>query len=101
MTKSTMPPPRSGYTFRAFFLGALFAAILAAGAPYCNMVLRGSYMTQDFSTPGALFLFFFLVGVFNTLYKCVFPQRRPRPRRVATDLQHDAHRLGDYHLRPL
>ena len=29
------------------------------------------------------------------------PQRRPRPRRAATDLQHDAHRLGDYHLRPL
>ena len=68
-----MPPPRSGYTFRAFFLGSLCAAILAAGAPYCNMVLRGSYMTQDFSTPGALFLFFFLVGVFNALYKCVFP----------------------------
>ncbi len=68
-----MSLPRSGYTFRAFFLGALCAAILAAGAPYCNMVLRGSYMTQDFSTPGALFLFFFLVGVFNALYKCAFP----------------------------
>ena len=68
-----MSLPRSGYTFRAFFLGALCAAFLAAGAPYCNMVLRGSYMTQDFSTPGALFLFFFLVGVFNALYKCAFP----------------------------
>ena len=64
---------RSGYTFRAFFLGSIFAAALAAGAPYGNMVLRGSYMTQDFSTPGALFLFFVLVGVFNALYKCVFP----------------------------
>ena len=69
-----MSPPRTGYTFRAFFLGALFAAFLAAGAPYSNMVLRGSYMTQDFSTPGALFLFFMLVGVFNALYKSVVPQ---------------------------
>ena len=69
-----MTSPRTAYTFRAFFLGSLFAAFLAAGAPYSNMVLRGSYMTQDFSTPGALFLFFMLVGVFNALYKSVIPQ---------------------------
>ena len=68
-----MSPNRSGYTFRAFFFGSVFAAALAAGAPYGNMVLRGSYLTQDFSTPGALFLFFALVGVLNALYKCVFP----------------------------
>ena len=99
--KSTMPPPRSGYTFRAFFLGSFCAAVLAAGAPYCNMVLRGSYMTQDFSTPGALFLFFFLVGVFNALYKCAFPSGGLARAGVASNLQYDAHRLGDYHLRPL
>ncbi len=69
-----MSPPRTGYTFRAFFLGSVFAAALSAGAPYGNMVLRGSYLSQDFSTPGALFLFFVLAGVLNVLYKCLVPK---------------------------
>ena len=68
-----MSPPRTGYTFRAFFLGSIFTAALAAGAPYGNMVLRGSYLAQDFSTPGALFLFFVLVGILNALYKGLVP----------------------------
>ena len=66
-------PTATGYTPRAFILGSLFSAFLAAGAPYSNMVLRGSYMTQDFSTPGALFLFFVLVGPLNILVRLVAP----------------------------
>ena len=38
------------------------------------MVLRGSYMTQDFSTPGALFLFFLLVGPLNSLLGLLLPR---------------------------
>jgi hypothetical protein len=64
---------KSGYTFKAFFIGSVFAAALAAGAPYGNMVLRGSYLTQDFSTPGAFFLFFVLVGVLNAPLKLLSP----------------------------
>jgi len=64
---------KTGYTFRAFLVGSILSATLAAGAPYGNMVLRGSYMTQDFSTPGALFIFFILVGLLNLLLKALFP----------------------------
>ena len=69
----SLPPRKTGYTFRAFLLGSIFSALLAAGAPYANMVLRGSYMTQDFSTPGAFFLFFLLVGVLNLILKTISP----------------------------
>ena len=33
------------------------------------MVIRGSYMALDFSTPGAIFLFLFLIGVLNLCFK--------------------------------
>jgi hypothetical protein len=39
------------------------------GDPYGNMVIRGSYMGLDFSTPGALFLFFLLAGLLNHLLR--------------------------------
>ena len=38
---------------------------------YGNMVIRGSYMALDFSTPGAIFLFFLLVGPLNGLMRIV------------------------------
>ena len=43
----------------------------AIGAPYGNMIIRGSYMALDFSTPGAIFLFLLLIGVLNSLFKVV------------------------------
>ena len=43
--------------------------LLAIGAPYGNMIIRGSYMALDFSTPGAIFLFLLLAGLLNTLFK--------------------------------
>ena len=58
---TTMPPEKpttSGVTWRSLCAGALLAACIAVGAPYGNMVLRGSYMALDFSTAGAIFLFF-------------------------------------------
>lgn len=63
----------SPYTLRSFGLGSVCAAIIAAGAPYCNMVLRGSYMTQDFSTPGAFFILFVLLGLVNVGLKVLLP----------------------------
>ena len=55
------------FTFRSIFTGSLLSLGLACGAPYGNMVVRGSYMALDFSTPGAIFLFFLLVGPLNLL----------------------------------
>ena len=59
----------SSYTLKAFLIGAFFSFFLSIGGPYGNMAIRGSYMTLDFSTPGALFLFFFLAGVLNVVLK--------------------------------
>lgn len=57
------------FTLKAFSVGAFLSFFLSIGAPYANMVLRGSYMALDFSTPGALFLFFILVTIVNTVLR--------------------------------
>ena len=40
---------------------------IGAGIPYCNMVLRGSWLAPYFNTPAAIILFFVLVLFVNTL----------------------------------
>lgn len=57
----------SAFSFRAVAMGTLGSLCIALGSPYGNMVIRGSYMSIDFSTGGALFLFFALTGFFNAL----------------------------------
>ena len=59
-------PAVSGVTGRSLTTGALLTAAIAFGAPYGNMVLRGSYMALDFSTAAAIFLFFLLVLLVHT-----------------------------------
>ncbi len=54
---------------RAFAVGAFLSFFLAVGAPYGNMIIRGSYMALDFSTPGAIALFLVLVGPINAALK--------------------------------
>jgi len=54
---------------RSFWVGGFLSFFLAIGAPYGNMIIRGSYMALDFSTPGAIFIFLFLIGVLNLLFK--------------------------------
>ena len=56
-------------SFRAFWVGGFLSFFLAVGAPYGNMIVRGSYMALDFSTPGAIFLFLFLIGLLNCAFK--------------------------------
>jgi hypothetical protein len=58
-----------GLSMRAFWTGGFLSFFLAIGAPYGNMIIRGSYMALDFSTPGAIFLFLLLIGVLNSLFK--------------------------------
>ncbi|MBI2502085.1 MAG: hypothetical protein HYW07_02495 [Candidatus Latescibacteria bacterium] len=57
--------PLTPFTPRSLGLGAFFSLCIAIGDPYGNMVIRGSYMGLDFSTPGAVFLFFLLAGLLN------------------------------------
>jgi hypothetical protein len=58
-----MPGPESArrggaITGRALALGALGALAIGLGGPWVDHAIRGSYMTLDFSTPGAIFLLF-------------------------------------------
>ncbi len=62
------------FTPKAFVVGALLSLAIALGAPFGNMVVRGSYMAADFSTAGAIFLFFLLVGVVNSGAAAVAPR---------------------------
>ena len=66
---SAAEEPRPRVTFLALLVGSLFVFCIAAGAPYANMVLRGSYMALDFSNAGAIFLFFFFVLLVPAILK--------------------------------
>jgi len=61
------------FSFKAILVGALLSLCIALGAPYGNMAIRGSYMAIDFSTAGAIFLFFFLVGMLNVVLGLLSP----------------------------
>jgi hypothetical protein len=63
--------------------GAVVAAGIGAGAPYGNMVLRGSYMALDFSTAGAIFLFFLFVLLVQTGLALVHPRLALRRQELA------------------
>ena len=71
--------PMRAFTAKAFLIGGFFSFFLAIGAPYANMVIRGSWMALDFSTPGALFLFFFLTGVLNVVLRAT---KKPLPALI-------------------
>jgi hypothetical protein len=43
------------------------ALAIGVGVPYGTLILRGSYMDLDFSTPGAIFLLFVLTALINPL----------------------------------
>jgi hypothetical protein len=54
-------------TFRAFVVGAVGAAAIGSGVPYCHMVLHGSAIASYFNTPAAIILFFFLALFGNAI----------------------------------
>ena len=62
-----------GLSLRAFVLGALLCLCIATGTIYANAMIRGTFMAWSFSTPAALFLFFYLV-----LANVVLAVLRPR-----------------------
>jgi hypothetical protein len=50
---------------RAFIWGSLMSLAIGVGVPYGTLILRGSYMDLDFSTPGAIFLLFIVTALLN------------------------------------
>jgi hypothetical protein len=56
-------------SWRGLWVGSFLSFFLAVAAPYGNMIIRGTYMSTDFSTPGAIFLFLVLIGLLNVAFK--------------------------------
>lgn len=54
------------FTFRALIAGSLGVLAISIGDQYGLMVIHGSYMSIDFSTAGAIFVFFVIVVLVNT-----------------------------------
>ena len=65
---------KSGVTLRAFLTGLVCSALVAGGTQYGEIFLRSSRMSDDFSTGGALFVFFFLVAGVNVVLKLLGPR---------------------------
>ena len=61
----------SGVTTRAVVLGALLCFLIGYGDPYGLLIIQGPSMTFDMSAPGAVFLFFVLVGVVNLVLRAI------------------------------
>ena len=57
----------SGFTLRAFVLGALLCLFIGFVIPYTNTCILGSYLSLNFSTPIAMVLIALLVGMANVL----------------------------------
>ena len=51
----------AGIPLRGILIGAVMALLLNVLDAYATTMIRGSYLTLNFSTPAALFFFFFLV----------------------------------------
>ena len=54
-----------GITGRAVFVGGLLSLFIGAAVPYTNMIIKGTVMAHNFSTPAGLFVFFLFVALIN------------------------------------
>ena len=61
-------------TAKALVVGSALCFIIGAGVPYSNIVINGSLMAHNFSTPAALFLFFLFVLFVNAALGRVVPR---------------------------
>ena len=52
----------SVFRLRAFVIGIALCALISTGTIYANCIIKGAFMAWAFSTPAALFLFFYLVA---------------------------------------
>ncbi|MBM4042456.1 MAG: hypothetical protein FJ290_28525 [Planctomycetes bacterium] len=68
------PDAERGVTLRSLAVGALLCVALTAGEPFGVLVVRGSALCADFSTGGAIFLFFLLIFGVNGLLRRLGPR---------------------------
>ena len=58
---------KSPFSMKAIVAGALGAAAVGIGAPYCVFMLQGSYMAINGTVPIAIFYFFIVVVIANVI----------------------------------
>ena len=61
------------FTLRSIITGAVLAFIIGAGNIYNLMIIKGSYMALDFTTPAAIF-FIFWISLLNVAFKKIAPR---------------------------
>ncbi|MGB9596073.1 MAG: DUF6785 family protein, partial [Candidatus Poribacteria bacterium] len=67
-TRNSQIPIKSPFTVRAFIVGIIGTLAISIGDQFGLMVIHGSYMSIDFSTAGAVFMFFVIVAIVNTVF---------------------------------
>ena len=80
------------FTVRAFIIGIALAFFIGVAAPYGNMIIRGSYMALNISTPIAFFIFFVLVGGVNVALRLLRVRLGAAAGRTGAHLHYDDHR---------
>lgn len=60
-------PSSRGVSVRALLAGTIIAILIGVTAPYENLLVSGSPLHFDYSTPAAVFFFFLFVGVVNPI----------------------------------
>ena len=72
-----------GVTAKALAVGAVLSLIIGAGVPYSNIVINGTLLAHNFSTPAALFLFFLLILTVGAPLRRLLPRFALRRRELA------------------
>ena len=64
----------AGVSPRALLVGSILALMIGTLTPYTNMIINGTLMAHNFSTPAALFLFFVFLLFVNVLLGLLQPR---------------------------
>ena len=71
---SETPTTKSGVTFRAVFIGIVFALALCAFTPYNDFKIAATYIAGTQFPIGAVFVELLLVGIINVIYRRFAPK---------------------------
>ena len=71
----TEPDPHRlrGVTPKALLFGGGASVFIGIGVPYSNMIIKGTVLAHNFSTPAALFVFFILLAFLNPFLRQIHP----------------------------
>ena len=71
-------------SIRAIIIGAICSFLIGAGEPFTVLHIQASPLCADYSTGGAIFLFFILVFLINALLKKISPSIYLKPTELIT-----------------